>query len=39
MCARGRYGGEALLGASNNALFPSIKPETVAPAMTRGRGS
>jgi hypothetical protein len=22
MCARGRYGGDALLGASNNALFP-----------------
>jgi len=36
MYARGMYGGQALLGPSNNALFPAIKPETVAQAMARG---
>jgi nucleoside-diphosphate-sugar epimerase len=36
MYARGMFGGQALLGPSSNALFPGIKPQTVAEAMARG---
>jgi hypothetical protein len=36
MYARGVFGGQALLGAPHNALYPEIKAETVAQAMTRG---
>lgn len=36
MYARGVYGGQALLGPSQNDLFPSIKPESVAHAIARG---
>ena len=36
MYARGIFGGNALLGASSNARFATIKPETLADAMRRG---
>jgi nucleoside-diphosphate-sugar epimerase len=36
MYARGMYGGQALLGPSENARYPEIKPETVADAIARG---
>ncbi len=36
MYARGIFGGEALLGESHNAHFPSIRPESIAQAMARG---
>jgi len=36
MYARGTFGGQALLGESHNALYPEIRPETVAQAIARG---
>lgn len=36
MYARGVFGGQALLGPSHNARFPTIVPETLAQAMKRG---
>jgi nucleoside-diphosphate-sugar epimerase len=36
MYARGAFGGQALLGPSHNALYPDIRPETVAQATARG---
>jgi NmrA-like family len=36
MYARGVYGGQALLGASENGRYPEIRPETVAQAIARG---
>lgn len=36
MYARGVFGGQALLGATHNALYPEIRAETLAQAMTRG---
>lgn len=36
MYARGVFGGQALLGATHNALYPGIKAETVPEAMARG---
>lgn len=36
MYARGMYGGQALIGAMHNALFPQIRAETVAQALARG---
>ena len=36
MYARGVFGGQALLGPTQNGLYPSIAPETLAQAMARG---
>jgi nucleoside-diphosphate-sugar epimerase len=36
MYARGMYGGQALLGPSENARYPEIKPESVGQAIARG---
>ena len=36
MYARGMYGGQALLGPTENARYPEIKPETVVDAIKRG---
>lgn len=36
MYARGVFGGQALLGATQNARYPAIQAETVAQAMARG---
>ena len=36
MYARGVFGGQALLGPSQNSRYPSIQPETVAQAIARG---
>jgi hypothetical protein len=36
MYARGVYGGQALLGKSENARYPEIRPESVAQAIARG---
>jgi nucleoside-diphosphate-sugar epimerase len=36
MYARGVFGGQALLGPSENGRYPAIRPETVAQAIARG---
>lgn len=36
MYARGVFGGRAVLGPSQNALYPNIVPETLSQAMARG---
>jgi nucleoside-diphosphate-sugar epimerase len=36
MYARGMYGGEALLGPLHNDRYPSVVPETLAAALSRG---
>ncbi len=36
MYARGMFGGQAILGPSENARFPGVRPETVAQAIARG---
>lgn len=36
MYARGTFGGQALLGPSNNARYPHVRPETLTEAMKRG---